>query len=47
MIMVEASKQKPEDIAKAYDFLQGRNFFDAGGKVSRARMNAMLAAADA
>jgi NitT/TauT family transport system substrate-binding protein len=43
-LMVEATHQKPEDIAKAYDFLQGRNFFDAGGKVSRARMNAMLAA---
>jgi NitT/TauT family transport system substrate-binding protein len=43
-LMVEATHQKPEDVAKAYDFLLGRNFFDAGGKVSRARMNAMLAA---
>jgi NitT/TauT family transport system substrate-binding protein len=43
-LMVEATHQKPEDVAKAYDFLQGRNFFDAGGKVSRAKMNAMLAA---
>jgi ABC-type nitrate/sulfonate/bicarbonate transport system substrate-binding protein len=43
-IMVEATRQKPEDVAKAYDFLQGRNFFDASGKVSRAKMNAILAA---
>jgi NitT/TauT family transport system substrate-binding protein len=43
-LMVDATRQKPEDVAKAYDFLQGRNFFDAGGKVSRTRMNAMLAA---
>jgi ABC-type nitrate/sulfonate/bicarbonate transport system substrate-binding protein len=43
-LMVEATRQKPEDVAKAYDFLQGRNFFDAGGKVSRAKMNAILAA---
>ncbi len=43
-LMVEATHQKSEDVAKAYDFLQSKNFFDAGGKVSRARMNAMLAA---
>jgi ABC-type nitrate/sulfonate/bicarbonate transport system substrate-binding protein len=43
-LMVEATRQKSEDVAKAYDFLQGKNFFDPGGKVSRARMNAMLAA---
>ena len=43
-LMVEATRQKPEDVAKAYDFLLGRSFFDADGKVSKARMNAMLAA---
>ncbi len=43
-VMVEASKQKAEDIAKAYDFLQKHKFFDGTGKVSRAKMNAMLAA---
>jgi NitT/TauT family transport system substrate-binding protein len=43
-LMVEATRQKPEDVAKAYAFLQGRNFFDAAGKVSRMKMNAMLAA---
>jgi hypothetical protein len=43
-LMVEATHQKADDVAKAYDFLQGRNFFDASGKMSRAKMNAMLAA---
>ncbi len=43
-LMVEATRQKPDDVAKAYDFLQGKNFFDASGKVSRTKMNAMLAA---
>jgi ABC-type nitrate/sulfonate/bicarbonate transport system substrate-binding protein len=43
-LMVEATRQKPEDVAKAYDFLLGRKFFDASGKVSRTKMNAMLAA---
>jgi ABC-type nitrate/sulfonate/bicarbonate transport system substrate-binding protein len=41
-MMVEASRQKRDDVAKAYDFLQKYRFFDAGGKVSKARMNAML-----
>jgi NitT/TauT family transport system substrate-binding protein len=43
-LMVEATRQKPDDVAKAYDFLQAKKFFDASGKVSRTRMNAMLAA---
>jgi NitT/TauT family transport system substrate-binding protein len=43
-IMVEASKQKREDVAKAYDFLQAHKFFEATGRVSRSKMNAMLAA---
>jgi ABC-type nitrate/sulfonate/bicarbonate transport system substrate-binding protein len=43
-LMVEATRQKPEDVAKAYDFLQSRNFFDASGQVPRTKMNAMLAA---
>jgi ABC-type nitrate/sulfonate/bicarbonate transport system substrate-binding protein len=43
-LMVEATRQKPEDVAKAYDFLQSRKFFDASGQVSRTKMNAMLAA---
>ena len=43
-IMAEASKQKPEDIAKAYDFLQQHKFFEPTGKVSKAKMTALLAA---
>jgi ABC-type nitrate/sulfonate/bicarbonate transport system substrate-binding protein len=43
-MMVEASKQRSEDVAKAYDFLQNYKFFDASGKVSKTRMNAMLGA---
>jgi NitT/TauT family transport system substrate-binding protein len=43
-VMVEASKQKREDIANAYDFLQKHKFFEPTGKVSRTRMNAMVAA---
>jgi NitT/TauT family transport system substrate-binding protein len=43
-LMVEATRQKPDDVAKAYDFLQNKKFFDASGKVSRTKMNAMLAA---
>jgi ABC-type nitrate/sulfonate/bicarbonate transport system substrate-binding protein len=43
-VMVEASKQKPEDITKAYDFLQKHKFFEGTGKVSRTKMNALLVA---
>jgi ABC-type nitrate/sulfonate/bicarbonate transport system substrate-binding protein len=43
-VMVEASKQKPEDIAKAYDFLHKHKFFDGTGRMSRKTMNALLAA---
>jgi ABC-type nitrate/sulfonate/bicarbonate transport system substrate-binding protein len=43
-VMVEASKQKPEDIGKAYDFLQKHKFFEATGKVSMKKMTALLAA---
>jgi NitT/TauT family transport system substrate-binding protein len=43
-MMVEASRQKSDDVGKAYDFLQGHKFLDASGKVSRARMTAMLEA---
>jgi ABC-type nitrate/sulfonate/bicarbonate transport system substrate-binding protein len=43
-VMVEASKQKQEDIAKAYDFLTEHKFFDATGKVSKTKMNGLLTA---
>ena len=43
-IMVEASRLSEEDITKTYDFIHGRDFFEGTGKVSMAKMNAMLAA---
>ena len=43
-VMVEASKQKREDIAKAYDFLQQHKFFDRTGKVAQDQDDALLAA---
>jgi ABC-type nitrate/sulfonate/bicarbonate transport system substrate-binding protein len=43
-VMVEASKQKPDDIAKAYDFLLQHHFFEPTGKVSVKKMNTLIAA---
>jgi ABC-type nitrate/sulfonate/bicarbonate transport system substrate-binding protein len=43
-IMVEASKLKQEDVAKSYDFLHKNGFFETTGKVSKAKMGALLAA---
>jgi ABC-type nitrate/sulfonate/bicarbonate transport system substrate-binding protein len=43
-VMQEMSKQKREDIAKAYDFLTEHKFFDATGKVSRKKMTTLLTA---
>ena len=43
-IMVEASKLKQDDVAKSYDFLQKNAFFETTGKVSKAKMSALLAA---
>jgi len=43
-IMVEASKLKPEVIAKTYDFLHSRPFIEGTGRVSRTKMGALLAA---
>lgn len=43
-VMVEASKQKREDIAKAYDFLVDHKFFDATGRVSKTKMDGLLTA---
>jgi NitT/TauT family transport system substrate-binding protein len=43
-MMVEASKQKPDDVAKAYDFLQSHQFFDGTGKVSKTKINALIGA---
>ena len=43
-IMVEASKLKQEDVAKSYDFLHKNAFFETTGKVSKAKMSALLGA---
>jgi ABC-type nitrate/sulfonate/bicarbonate transport system substrate-binding protein len=43
-IMVEASKLKQEDVARSYDFLHKNGFFETTGKVSKAKMGALLAA---
>jgi len=43
-IMVEASKLKQEDVEKSYDFLHKNGFFENTGKVSRARMGALIKA---
>ena len=43
-IMVEASKLKPDVIAKTYDFLHSRPFIEGTGRVSKAKMSALLVA---
>lgn len=43
-IMVEASKLKPEVIAKTYDFLRSRPYFEPSGRISKSKMGALLAA---
>jgi NitT/TauT family transport system substrate-binding protein len=43
-IMVDASKLKQDDVARSYDFLHKNGFFENTGKVSRAKMNALLKA---
>jgi NitT/TauT family transport system substrate-binding protein len=43
-IMVEASKLNPEVIAKTYDFLRSRPYFESTGTISRGKMTALLAA---
>jgi NitT/TauT family transport system substrate-binding protein len=41
-ILVKVSKQKGEDVDKSYDFFNKNNFFDRSGKISRAKMNALI-----
>lgn len=43
-IMVEASKLNPEVIAKTYDFLRSRPYFEPTGQISKSKMSALLAA---
>jgi ABC-type nitrate/sulfonate/bicarbonate transport system substrate-binding protein len=41
-ILVKVSGQKPEDVDKSYGFFNNNNFFDRTGKISRAKMNALI-----
>jgi ABC-type nitrate/sulfonate/bicarbonate transport system substrate-binding protein len=41
-LMVDASKGKPDDVAKAYDFMRDNGIFERTGKVSRRKMAALI-----
>ena len=43
-IMVEASKGKPDDIAKSYEFLRRGDYFDRGGAVSKTKIASLVRA---
>lgn len=43
-IMVEASKLSPQVLAKTYDFLRSRPFFEPSGRISKSKMGALLTA---
>ncbi len=43
-IMAEASKLNPEVMAKTYDFLRSRPFFEPTGQISKAKMGVLIAA---
>jgi NitT/TauT family transport system substrate-binding protein len=41
-LMVEASKLKPDEVEKSYDFFRKGKFFEPTGRVSRKRMDALV-----
>ena len=41
-IMVDASKLKPDEVEKSYDFFRKGKFFEPSGRVSRKRMDALI-----
>ncbi len=41
-IMVEASKGKPDDIAKSYDFLRRGDYFDRSGTISKTKLASLV-----
>ena len=43
-LMVAASGLKPDDVEKSYDFFRNNAFFDRSGRISKTKMNALLAA---
>ena len=40
--MVDISRLKPDDVEKAYDFLRNNRLFEPTGKVSKAKLQAVL-----
>ncbi len=43
-MMIEVSKLQPDDVEKSYDFLRGGKFFEPTGKVSKAKLGALVGA---
>src|SRR5262249_7297225 len=43
-LMVAASSLKPADVERSYDFFRKNAFFDRSGRISKAKMTALLAA---
>jgi ABC-type nitrate/sulfonate/bicarbonate transport system substrate-binding protein len=41
-IMIAASKGKPDDIAKSYDFLQHGDYFERGGAISKKKIASLV-----
>ncbi len=41
-MMVEASKLKPDEVEKSYDFFRKGKFFEPTGKISRKKMDALI-----
>jgi ABC-type nitrate/sulfonate/bicarbonate transport system substrate-binding protein len=41
-MMVEASKLKPDEVEKSYDFFRKGKFFEPTGKISRKKMGALV-----
>jgi ABC-type nitrate/sulfonate/bicarbonate transport system substrate-binding protein len=43
-IMVQVSKLNRDDVAKSYDFLQQKNFYELTGKISKAKLGKLVGA---
>jgi ABC-type nitrate/sulfonate/bicarbonate transport system substrate-binding protein len=41
-LMVDASKLKEDDVARSYDFMVDKHFFEPTGKVSKKKMGALI-----
>ena len=41
-MLVEASKLKPDEVEKSYDFFRKGHYFEPTGKISRKKMNALI-----